>query len=80
MKEAKEMGKCYRKVGKFAMYKDECGFFGVYSLFEDDGKEYANFRGYLAYPENFESVLADLEYEDRVMMRELEEEFGMKFA
>ena len=76
MKEVKDMGKCYRKVGNFGLYKDECGFLAVYSVFEDEGKKYANFRGYLANPENFESVVEDLKYEDKQELAELQREFG----
>ena len=81
MKEVKDMGKCYRKVDNFALYKDECGFLAVYSVWKEDdvfkdGKEYANFRGYLANPENFESVVEELKYEDKIALAELRAEFG----
>lgn len=76
MKEVKDMGKCYRKVGNFGLYKDECGFLAVYSVFEDEGKKYANFRGYLANPENFESVVYELKQEDYQEIAELQREFG----
>ena len=33
MKETKDMGKCYRKKDGYALYKDEMGFMGVYSIF-----------------------------------------------
>lgn len=76
MKEVKDMGKCYRKQDGYALYKDECGLLAIYSVFEDEGKEVAVFRGYLARPENFEAIVADLKYEDKLAMADLQREFG----
>lgn len=75
MKEVKDMGKCYGKKDGFALYKDGAAFI-VYSVFKDEGKQVAEFRGYLADPENFESVVEDLKYEDKLAMADLRREFG----
>jgi hypothetical protein len=75
MNEVKDMGKCYRKKGSFALYKDGAAFI-VYSVFKDEGKEFAVFRGYLTDPDNFESVVEDLKYEDKQAMADLQREFG----
>ena len=80
MKKVKDMGKCYRKKDNFGLYKDECGFLAVYSVFEDEGEQVAVFRGYLARPENWEVVVEDLKYEDKLAMREMEKEFGVYFS
>ena len=77
MIETKDMGKCYRKKDGYALYKDEMGFVGVYSIFQDEGKEVAVHRGYLAHPENFEMVVEELKYEAKIAIQELREEFGM---
>ena len=71
-----ELGKCYRKIDNFGLYKDEGGFLAVYSLFEDEGEQVANFRGYLAHLENWEVVVEDLKYEDKIALAELQAEFG----
>ena len=75
MKEVKDMGKPYATKDGFALYQDGAAFI-VYSIFKDEGKDVANFRGYLSNPENFESVVEDLKYEDKLAMIELQREFG----
>ena len=76
-----EMGKCYRKKDNFALYKDQAGFLSVYQIFRDeDGEKIAMWRGYLAYPENFEVVVEELKYEDKLALKELEAEFGISVA
>lgn len=75
--ETKELGKCYRKIDHFGLYKDKAGFFGVYSIFKEEGKEYAYWRGMLAHPENFEVVVEELKYEDKQALAELRAEFGV---
>jgi hypothetical protein len=77
--EVKDLGKCYRNKDGFALYKDGAGFI-VYSIFKEEGKEFANFRGYLTDPDNFESVVEDLKYEDKLALHELEKEFGVYFG
>ena len=80
MRKVKDMGKCYRKIDNFGLYKDESGFLAVYSLFEDEGEQVANFRGYLAHLENWEVVVEDLKYEDRLAMHQMEKEFGVYWS
>lgn len=77
MKETKDMGKCYRKKDGYALYKDEMGFIGVYSVFEYEGKEVASHQGYLAHPENFEAVVGELKHEAELAIQELRKEFGV---
>lgn len=75
--ETKTLGSCYGKVDNFAVYEsNDVGYYAIYSVFEEEGKEFAVFRGYLAHLENFEVVVEDLKYEDKVAIAELQAEFG----
>jgi hypothetical protein len=49
-------------------------------VFEDEGDQVANFRGYLARPENWEVVVEELKYEDKLAMHQMEKEFGVYWS
>lgn len=77
--ETSTLGRCYRKIDNYALYKDATGFLSVYLTWKEDdvfhdGKEYAVWRGYLAHLENFEAVVEDLKYEDKIALAELRAE------
>lgn len=77
--ETSTLGRCYRKIDNYALYKDKTGLFAVYMVWKEDdvfhdGKEYALWRGYLAHPENFSVVVQELKYEDALGLAELRAE------
>lgn len=78
MQDIKQLGKCYRKLGKFRLYNPTGEYFEVWSVYKNDGVEVGTFRGYLNDRTNFEFVVFDLEYEDKQALKELELEFGVK--
>lgn len=75
--ETKTLGNCHGKVDNFAVYEsNDVGLYAIYSVFKEEDKEFAVFRGYLAHLENFEVVVEDLKYEDKIALAELQAEFG----
>jgi len=61
----------------YAVYQEGDGM-AVYSVWEEKGLKYGQHRGYLAHLENFEVVVRELEHEIKVMLKELQEEFGVQ--
>jgi hypothetical protein len=79
--ETKTLGNCHGKVDNFAVYEsNDVGLYAIYSVFKEEDKEFAVFRGYLAHPENWEVVVEDLKYEDKFAMHEMEKEFGVYWS
>lgn len=72
-------GRYLAKQDNYEVHRENGGMV-VYSVWTEQGEKRGLEVGYLADLENFSSVVEELQYENKLALRELEKEFGVCFG